>query len=81
MFHKIESAKALSDFKLSVNFVGGVTKIYDIKPLFDKYEVFNLLKTKQVEFENFYVDAGGYGIVWNDKIDISSEELWENGEN
>ena len=28
---------------------------------------------------NVKVDAGGYGISWNDNIDLSSNELWENG--
>ena len=26
-----------------------------------------------------YVDVGGYGIVWNDDVDLSCDELWENG--
>ena len=33
--------------------------------------------------ELFYrvkVDVGGYGIIWNDNIDISCDELFENGE-
>ena len=30
-------------------------------------------------FYGVYVDIGGYGVAWNDSIDISSEELWENG--
>ena len=25
------------------------------------------------------VDAGGYGISWNDDLDLSCDELWENG--
>ena len=25
------------------------------------------------------VDAGGYGIVWNDDLDLSCNELYENG--
>jgi len=25
------------------------------------------------------VDAGGYGISWNDDIDLSEYELWTNG--
>ena len=26
------------------------------------------------------VNVGGYGIVWNDDLDLSCDELWENGE-
>jgi hypothetical protein len=30
-------------------------------------------------FKNFEIDSGGYAIVWNDEIDISEYELWQNG--
>ncbi len=36
MFHKIKNVSALPDFRLSVQFSEGVTKIYDVKPLFEK---------------------------------------------
>ena len=26
------------------------------------------------------IDVGGYGIIWNDDIDLSCDELFENGE-
>lgn len=26
------------------------------------------------------VDTGGHGIIWNDDLDLSCEELFENGE-
>ncbi|WP_199647569.1 DUF2442 domain-containing protein [Peptoclostridium sp. AF21-18] len=25
------------------------------------------------------IDTGGYGIIWNDDIDLSCNELYENG--
>ena len=25
------------------------------------------------------VDVGGYGIIWNDELDLSCDELWDNG--
>jgi len=30
-------------------------------------------------FWNVKTDLGGYGISWNDEIDLSCDELWENG--
>ncbi len=30
-------------------------------------------------FKNFKVEHGGYGIVWNEDIDLSEYELWKNG--
>ena len=44
MFHKVKAVSALPDHRLSVQFAEGVTKIYNVKPLFEKWEVFNALK-------------------------------------
>ena len=37
MFHKVKMVNPISDYRLSVQFAEGVTKIYDIKPLFEKW--------------------------------------------
>ena len=79
MFHKIKSVSPLPDFKLSVQFSEGVTKVYDMKPLFEKLPVFTQLRDNAAEFACVSVDVGGYGIVWNDDLDLSCDELWENG--
>ena len=79
MFHKIKNVTALPDFKLSVQFAEGVTKIYDVKPLFDKWDIFKTLKNQPELFASVELDAGGYGIIWNDDIDLSCDELFANG--
>ncbi len=79
MFHKIKSVAALPEYKLSVQFSEGVTKIYDVKPLFEKISLFAELKDDYAAFACVTVDIGGYGIVWNDDLDLSCDELWENG--
>lgn len=79
MFHKIKNVAAVSDFKLSVQFSEGVTKVYDMKHLFEKLPVFKQLENNPAEFACVTVDAGGYGIVWNDDLDLSCDELWKNG--
>ena len=30
-------------------------------------------------FKSFTLESGGYGIVWNEDIDISEYELWKHG--
>ena len=35
MFHKIKDIAPLPEYKLSVQFSEGCTKIYDVKPLFE----------------------------------------------
>ena len=78
MFHKIKNVSPLPDYRLSVQFSEGCTKIYDIKPLFKQIPAFEELKDSHL-FSNVTVDVGGYGIVWNDDLDLSCDELWENG--
>ena len=80
MFHKVKAVNVITDYRLSVQFAEGVTKIYDLKPLFDKWPVFNEFKNNHELLYGVEVDAGGYGIIWNDDIDISCDELYENGE-
>jgi hypothetical protein len=63
---------------LSVQFAEGVTKIYDVKPLFQKIPIFKSLENNNA-FSGVYVDIGGYGVVWNDELDLSCDELWNNG--
>ena len=80
MFHKVKNVNALPEYKLSVQFAEGVTKIYYVAPLFEKYSLFLPLNDSPELFSSVIVDQGGYGIVWNDDIDISCDELWANGE-
>lgn len=60
-------------------FNDGTLKTYNIEPLFAEIEVFNILKTTPYLFEQAKVDVGGYGISWNDELDLSCDEIWENG--
>ncbi len=79
MFHKIKCVCLLEDFKLSVQFCEGVAKTYDIVTLFNKIPVFAYFKAHPEEFECVSVDVGGYGIMWNDDLDLSCDELWKHG--
>ena len=79
MVHKIKSVVPLSEYRLCVQFSEGITKIYDVTPLFEKIPVFMSLSEVPGMFASVYVDVGGHGIVWNDEIDLSCDELWENG--
>lgn len=79
MFYKVKNVSALPDYRLSVQFAQGITKLYDVKPLFEKVPVFAQLQNDPQEFACVTVDVGGYGIVWNDELDLSCDELWEHG--
>ena len=78
MFHKIKNVVPLKNFFISISFVEGVTKKYDVKPLFKRFEIFNNLKEKSL-FNKVHVGPGGYAVIWNDEIDIACDELFEKG--
>lgn len=79
MFHKIEKVKVVKLYVLEVTFEDGTIKFYDVSNLFDKWEIFKNFQNARGLFELVKVDKGGYGISWNDEIDLSCNELWENG--
>ena len=80
MFHKVKDITVLSDYKILVQFCEGVIKQYDVKSLFNKFPAFKVLQDNPETFSDVTVDIGGYGIVWNDDVDLSCDELWDNGE-
>lgn len=77
-FHKIKDVSALPGLKLSVQFANGTTKIYDVSPLERRFPAFKALEDETL-FDCVEVDQGGYGIIWNDELDLSCDELWDNG--
>lgn len=79
MFYKVKSIEPLDNFILYITFENGVKKYYDLKLIFDKWQEFRVLQNNNVLFSNVKVDAGGYGISWNSDIDLSCNELWNNG--
>lgn len=78
MFHKVKSVVPLDNFLLLVKFENGKKKTYDVKPLMNKWSVFRDLNNDTL-FNLVKVDTGGYGVVWNEYIDLACNELWENG--
>lgn len=79
MFHKVKEIKPMQEYVLLVTFHDNTVKTYDIEPLFAKIEAFNTLKSVPHLFKQVKVDIGGYGVYWNDEIDLSCDELWNNG--
>ena len=78
MFHKIKNVTAYPDYKILVQFSEGITKIYNVKQLIENNSMFKILRNEEL-FYSVQVDIGGYGIIWSDDIDISCDELFENG--
>ena len=74
---RIESVQPAGNMRLHIRFVNGEQRIYNCEPLTLRPQ-FKLL-TVPAFFHSVHVDPGGYGISWNDDIDLSEYELWTNG--
>ena len=74
---RIKAVLPMAERRLRVTFVNGVQKVYDCTPLLG-LDRFRLLK-EEAFFKTVQVDAGGYGVSWNDDADLSEYELWVRG--
>lgn len=79
MFHKVKEIKALPDYFLFVKFENNEEKQYNVKSLVNELEPFKALLYIPGLFEQVKVDSGGYGISWNDELDLACDELYYNG--
>lgn len=80
MFEKIIRVDAKEDYQLIAEFENGEKRHYDVRPLFQKIEAFQELETDPALFYKVEIVSTGSGIAWNERIDLASEEIWENGE-
>lgn len=78
MFHKIKKVTPKENLIIEVEFENAVKKMYDVRQVMEKWEVFKALENGEI-FKKVVVDVGGYGISWDESIDLSCEEIWENG--
>ena len=74
---RIVAAKAIDNQTLVIKFTNNEFKKYDIsklleKPMFVKFR-------NPAFFKHFKIEEGGYGLVWDEDVDISEYELWQNG--
>lgn len=74
---RLVTVKVIGPTQLLVRFEDGVEKTYDCAPLLLRPQ-FHLL-TDPGFFRAVRVDSGGYGVSWNDDVDLSEYELWTNG--
>lgn len=77
-YPKILSVTPLAGYQLQVTFHNHVTKVYDCANIL-QHPAFALLRDP-ASFRSVQVDAGGYGVRWNDELDLSEAELWRLGQ-
>ncbi len=77
MFHKAVNLTFQKGTAFDVLFQDGITKRYDISNLFDKYPQLKALTDRKLFLQGKLM--GGYGIMWNDELDIETETVYEDG--
>lgn len=77
---KIKEVYTKDNYILICKFENGVKKEYDLKQLIEKYPIFRKLQTDNILWNKITVDNGGYGVSWDDEIDLAAEEIWNKGE-
>ncbi|MGL5084535.1 MAG: DUF2442 domain-containing protein, partial [Clostridium sp.] len=77
VYPKIKSIEVLDEYKMKVLFNNNISKLVDFKEKLK--EEFYIDLSNEILFKLATVDVGGYGISWNDDIDISEHELWNIG--
>ena len=76
-YPRIKYIEPLSDFRLFVIFDNGIIKVYALK---ERLETPAFKDLQEVSlFNAVHIATGGYGVIWNDNIDLSEYELWTNG--
>ena len=77
MFHKAVELNYGKGTTLFLTFQTGEVKEYDVSVLFDKYPQLTALKDRKLFITGKLM--GGYGIIWNDNLDLETETIYEDG--
>lgn len=79
VFKKIKDIKVVGRSTLKATFTDDVVKVYDVQKMVFSHPIFQTLSQDQGLFKKVRVDIGGYGVSWNDDIDLSAEEIFYEG--
>lgn len=72
---KIQYVRAIEHYRLLLIFENGELRLFSLLAKLNTFP-YSELKNNEI-FKNVQLDSGGYGISWNDDIDLSENELWQ----
>ena len=78
MHRIITKLDILDNMTFNATFADGEVVCFDVKTMFEKYPVFKALEDKAL-FSKLTIDGVGYGVSWNDELDLSSDGIYTRG--
>ena len=75
----LRTVVTMPDFTLKAVFQNGEVRVYAVSRLFEEIPEFTALPAIPGLFEQASVDPSGRAVVWNDELDLASEEIYLNG--
>ena len=79
MIPRIKSISPMADFKLLVDFDEGRRVIYDVADDIRSIEAFKELQILHGLFNNARLDSSRTCVVWNERVDLPSDTIYEYG--
>ena len=76
MLHKATKFELKEGTMLELTFQDGKVMQYDMSVLFEKYPQLCALNNRELFLSARLM---GYGIIWNDELDIETETIYEEG--
>lgn len=78
MHRIITKLEPKENLTLLATFADGEIVSFDVKSMFEKHPVFRRLENQEL-FSKVKIDGVGYGISWDDEIDLSSDGIYLRG--
>ena len=81
MYHFYRAAKVrfIKDTIVEITYQDGSVIEFDIREMYDRFPQFKELEEDQILFHSGHLDPGGFGIIWNDELDLSVSGLYQYG--
>ena len=80
MIPRISKIEPMAGFKIRVTFDEGRVVVYDVGADMNEIKAFEDLKSLPYLFKNATLDSSRTCIVWNERIDLPSDTIYEYGQ-
>lgn len=74
----ITNIQTLDNLEFEATFADGEVVLFDVKTLFNKFPQFKALENNNL-FSSLKIDGHGYGVSWNDDLDLASGGIYSRG--